>query len=241
MFVFVDPQEQALLERFGSPVANRGVLEPGFHFKWPWPVDAVYRYPVRSLQTFTIGVEQDESKYSGRTVVWTVQHNQAEYNMLVASRDTTSGTDTDVAKAVPVNLLTVSIPVQYYFKDLKAWMYNHANAGDLLQRIATREVVRYLVSVDLIDLRTIYPVDIETIAESVRKTGRAVVFHEAPKTAGFGAEISAIIQEHCFLHLQAPVQRVTGFDTVMPYYKLENDYLPDAARITRSIRECLAY
>lgn len=151
MFVFVEPQEQALLERFGSPVANRGILEPGFHFKWPWPMDAVHRYPVRSLQSFTIGIEQDESKSSGRTVVWTVQHSQAEYNMLVASRDTTSGTDTDVTKAVPVNLLTVSIPVQYFVKDLKSWMYTHSNPGDLLQRIATREVVRYLVSVDMID------------------------------------------------------------------------------------------
>src|SRR5207249_4271530 len=74
------------------------------------------------------------------------------------------------------------------------------------------------VSVELIDLRTIYPVDIETITESVKKTGRAIVVHEAPKTAGMGAEISSIIQEHCFLYLQAPVQRVTGFDTVMPYY-----------------------
>jgi pyruvate dehydrogenase E1 component beta subunit len=97
------------------------------------------------------------------------------------------------------------------------------------------------VSVDLIDLRTIYPVDIETIAESVRKTGRAVVVHEAPRTAGFGAEISALIQEQCFLHLEAPVQRVTGFDTVMPYYKLEKEYLPDAPRITRAIADCLAY
>jgi pyruvate dehydrogenase E1 component beta subunit len=97
------------------------------------------------------------------------------------------------------------------------------------------------VSVDLIDLRTIYPVDVETIAESVKKTGRAVVVHEAPKTAGFGAEVSALIQERCFLYLQAPVQRVTGFDTVMPYYKLEKEYLPDAARITQSIRDCMAY
>ncbi len=97
------------------------------------------------------------------------------------------------------------------------------------------------VSVELIDLRTIYPIDIETITESVRKTGRAVVVHEAPKTAGLGAEISSLIQEHCFLHLEAPVQRVTGFDTFMPYYKLELDYLPDAKRITQGIRDCLAY
>lgn len=97
------------------------------------------------------------------------------------------------------------------------------------------------VSVELIDLRTIYPVDIDTIAESVSKTGRAVIVHEAPKTAGFGAEIATIIQERCFLHLEAPVQRVAGFDTVMPYYKLELDYLPEAARITKGIEECLAY
>jgi len=97
------------------------------------------------------------------------------------------------------------------------------------------------VSVELIDLRTIYPVDIETIAKSVSKTGRAVIVHEAPKTAGFGAEISSLIQEHCFLHLEAPVQRVTGFDTSMPYYKLEKQYLPDAERIFKSVKDCLAY
>jgi len=97
------------------------------------------------------------------------------------------------------------------------------------------------VSVELIDLRTIWPIDVDTIAESVQKTGRAVVVHEAPKSAGLGAEISSLIQEKCFLHLEAPVQRVAGFDVPMPYYKLENNYLPDAKRITQSIRECLAY
>jgi pyruvate dehydrogenase E1 component beta subunit len=96
-------------------------------------------------------------------------------------------------------------------------------------------------SIELIDLRTIYPVDVETIAKSVTKTGRAVIVHEAPRTAGFGAEISALIQEHCFLSLEAPVQRITGFDTAMPYYKLEKKYLPDAERISRGIRDCLAY
>jgi pyruvate dehydrogenase E1 component beta subunit len=97
------------------------------------------------------------------------------------------------------------------------------------------------LSVDLIDLRTIYPIDMETIAASVRKTGRAVVVHEAPRTCGMGAEISSLIQEECFLHLEAPVQRVTGFDTPMPYYKLEKEYLPDPQRITRCIRDCVAY
>src|SRR5258708_15708292 len=93
-------------------------------------------------------------------------------------------------------------------------------------------------SVELIDLRTIYPIDVETIANSVSKTGRAVVVHEAPKTSGFGAEVSSLIQEHCFLSLEAPVQRVTGFDTPMPYYKLEKAYLPDADRIAAGVRDC---
>ncbi|RMH23694.1 MAG: alpha-ketoacid dehydrogenase subunit beta [Planctomycetota bacterium] len=97
------------------------------------------------------------------------------------------------------------------------------------------------LSVELIDLRTISPLDTDLIAESVKKTGRCVVAHEAPKTAGFGAEIAATIMERCFLHLEAPVQRVTGFDTFMPYYKLELEYLPDAARIAEAVAACAAY
>lgn len=96
-------------------------------------------------------------------------------------------------------------------------------------------------NIELIDLRTIYPFDMPTIEASVRKTGRCVIVHEAPKTCGFGAEIAARIMERCFLHLEAPVQRVTGFDTIMPYYKLELDYLPDATRIARAIEETAAY
>ncbi|MBX3361639.1 MAG: alpha-ketoacid dehydrogenase subunit beta [Phycisphaeraceae bacterium] len=97
------------------------------------------------------------------------------------------------------------------------------------------------VSAELIDLRTIYPIDQDTIIQSVQKTGRCVIVHEAPKTCGMGAELSAIIQEHCFLHLKAPVQRVAGFDTVMPYYKLELEYLPNAERIGEAIVQTLSY
>jgi pyruvate dehydrogenase E1 component beta subunit len=96
-------------------------------------------------------------------------------------------------------------------------------------------------SIELIDLRTIYPFDIDAVEASVSKTGRCVVVHEAPLTCGFGAEISARIMERCFLHLEAPVQRVAGFDTIMPYYKLELDYMPDAARISRAIDDVMAY
>jgi len=96
-------------------------------------------------------------------------------------------------------------------------------------------------SIELIDLRTIYPMDIDAVTESVRKTGRCVIVHEAPRTCGLGAEVAATIMEHCFLHLEAPVQRVSGFDTIMPYYKLELSYLPDALRIGGAIEDALTF
>jgi pyruvate dehydrogenase E1 component beta subunit len=97
------------------------------------------------------------------------------------------------------------------------------------------------VSVELIDLRTIHPLDLDTIAASVSKTGRCVIVCEAPRTASMASEISALVQETCFLHLKAPVQRVTGFDTIMPYAKLELDYLPDAPRVAEAVMQTLAY
>ena len=95
--------------------------------------------------------------------------------------------------------------------------------------------------IELIDLRTIAPMDIETVVNSVNKTGRAIVVHEAPLTCGIGSELSARIMEHCFLQLESPVQRVAGFDVIMPYYKLELEYLPDTERIGKAIEETAAY
>lgn len=93
---------------------------------------------------------------------------------------------------------------------------------------------------EVIDLRTLMPLDTETIMESVKKTGRAVVVHEAPKTCGFGAELIALINEKAFLHLQAPPVRVTGFDTPFPY-ALEHEYLPDVGRIREAVQQVMSY
>jgi 2-oxoisovalerate dehydrogenase E1 component beta subunit len=93
---------------------------------------------------------------------------------------------------------------------------------------------------ELIDLRTLWPLDVEAVARSVRKTGRCAIVQEAPRTCGFAAEISALLQERCFTSLEAPVVRITGWDTPFPY-TLENDYLPLAPRIARSLRELKAY
>lgn len=91
------------------------------------------------------------------------------------------------------------------------------------------------ISCELIDVATIKPLDIETILASVEKTGRCVIVHEGAKTCGFGAEISALIMEHSMTDLMAPVQRVTGYDTVMPYFQLEKQYIPSVTRIKNSV------
>jgi 2-oxoisovalerate dehydrogenase E1 component beta subunit len=90
------------------------------------------------------------------------------------------------------------------------------------------------IECEVIDLRTLWPVDIDTIVASVKKTGRVVIVHEAPKTCGFGAELVALINEKAFLHLEAPPMRVTGWDTPFPY-TLEMEYLPLAHRILPAI------
>jgi pyruvate dehydrogenase E1 component beta subunit len=105
---------------------------------------------------------------------------------------------------------------------------------------AAREAEKEGIDCEVLDLRSLQPLDVDTIVASVRKTGRAVIVHEAPRTCGFGAELSALIQERCFLSLEAPIVRVTGFDTPFPY-TLEMEYLPRAPRILKAIRETVRF
>lgn len=97
------------------------------------------------------------------------------------------------------------------------------------------------ISVEVVDLRTLSPLDEGAIVDSFEKTGRAAVVHEAPKTAGLGAEIAATIQEESLLYQEAPIQRITGFDVPFPLYALEDYYLPDPARIEEGIREAAEF
>jgi 2-oxoisovalerate dehydrogenase E1 component beta subunit len=92
---------------------------------------------------------------------------------------------------------------------------------------------------EVIDLRTLVPLDLDTIVASVKKTGRCVVAHEATRTSGFGAELAALVQEHCFYHLEAPIVRVTGWDTPYPHV-FEWEYFPGPARVADGIRRALA-
>jgi pyruvate dehydrogenase E1 component beta subunit len=107
-------------------------------------------------------------------------------------------------------------------------------------RAAAERLAESGTSAEVLDLRSLVPLDVDAIAASVRRTGRAVVVHEAPRTAGFGAEIVAQIQERCLYHLEAPVARVTGWDTVFPLKRSEHHYLPSTDRIVAAAERVLA-
>ena len=156
-FVVIHANEKAVLERLGI---MQKVREPGFHFKAPWPIDKIYRHKTDEIQSFTLGVVKDMPKADEqpgkKILLWTTQHNhgssqdpEQNFNMIVASNNDDSE---NVAGAVPVNLLTVSIPVHYRIDDLEAWVKNNANSGSLLQKLAMREVTKYLINVDINEL-----------------------------------------------------------------------------------------
>jgi 2-oxoisovalerate dehydrogenase E1 component beta subunit len=105
---------------------------------------------------------------------------------------------------------------------------------------AADELAQQGISAEVIDVATLTPLDFDTIAESVQKTGRCVIVHEAPKTAGFGAEIAARLSEECMYDLLAPVERVTGFDTHIPLFRLEMKYLPSVERVVDAAKRTLA-
>jgi len=200
-FFIIETGEQALLERFGRPV--RGVLNPGFHFKWPWPIEKVHRFRTEQVQTFSVGLEHDEEMEKEKTVLWTVSHAGEEFNLLVASRE--SVTNLNAAKrSPPVNLLSVSIPVQFQITNLIAWAYNNSDPQELLEKIATREVVRHLVNADLNELMS---------------TGRAAAADELRNRAqaaaderGLGVRIITVgLQDiHPPVAVAANYQRVVG-------------------------------
>ncbi len=132
------------------------------------------------------------------------------------------------------------VPEGYYRIDLgKA---NIVRAGEALTVLVYGTMVHVAISVfeelgvdaEIIDLRTLVPLDIETVEKSVEKTGKCLIVHEATRTSGFGAELSALVQERCFYHLEAPIERVTGFDTPYPH-SLEWAYFPGPVRIGEAI------
>jgi 2-oxoisovalerate dehydrogenase E1 component beta subunit len=136
------------------------------------------------------------------------------------------------------------VPEGYYRIELgKAAIVRPGNdvtvlAYGTMVHVALAGVAEAGVDAEVIDLRTLLPLDIECIADSVKKTGRCVIVHEATRTSGFGAELSAQVQESCFHHLEAPIERVTGWDTPYPH-AFEWEYFPGPARVKRAIQKVM--
>jgi membrane protease subunit HflK len=149
-FVIVEPGDEALLECFGKPMGQNGVIGPGLHLKPPWPIGWTSSYHTDRIQTFLVGAEPEKTE----TIAWAVGHAK-EQNFLVASRESTpeaSIGQEPVGKSPPVSLLAVSIPVQYQITNLASWAYVNADPVTLLTNIAEREVIQYLASADFDDL-----------------------------------------------------------------------------------------
>ncbi len=136
------------------------------------------------------------------------------------------------------------VPVGYYRLPLgKARTVREGEALTILcygtmVHVVANTVAELGVDAEIVDLRTLVPLDIDAIEASVRKTGRCLIVHEATRTSGFGAELSALVQERCFYHLEAPILRVTGFDTPYPH-SLEWAYFPGPVRISTAIRQIM--
>ncbi len=152
--VVVNPEETAIVERFGSPADD--ILEPGLHFKLPWPVESVFKYPTRRIETVTIGVHGERGRHEAHgahrdVILWTVEHGCGVNNLIVASSETVSGEREDL-EAVPVNFLNTSVDIQYRINDLRTFLYKKQDPVKVLESIASRELVRFMVSVDLFDI-----------------------------------------------------------------------------------------
>jgi regulator of protease activity HflC (stomatin/prohibitin superfamily) len=152
--VFIEAGEEGLLERFGKPVEGRSPLGPGAHLTWPWPIDSVYRFRTEQIQTFNVGFAPESAQEQERYVLWSQAHH-GETNFLVANRVQFSQEATNQVsgkRTPPVSLLTVGVPVQFQITNLVDWAYNNEDAPALLEDLGTREVVRYLVGVDMNDI-----------------------------------------------------------------------------------------
>ena len=199
-FVFISAGEEALLERFGAPVAGGKILGPGLHMKLPWPIDRVYRERTHEIRQFHVGYAAKE-EHQG-PLLWTVEHYKNEFNLLVASRESVDTNSVTGRRSPPVSLLSVSIPVQYQITNLHAWTYTHGEPAKLLEQIGTRETVRHMVSADF---------------HEVMSNGRFAAAEELRKRIQDEANRQNLGVKILFLGLQdvhPPVQVAAAFESV---------------------------
>ena len=137
----------------------------------------------------------------------------------------------------------IALPLDTCFKVRQGEQVTLVSWGAMLYETlaAANTLSQEGIECEVIDVATIKPLDINTIIESVEKTGRLVIIHEACRTGGVGAEIAAQVAEYALTSLLAPIKRVTGYDTIMPLYRLEHEFIPTENRIIKTIREIMEY
>ena len=221
-FVVIQANEEAVKERFGKQTAK--LLAPGFHLKWPWPIDKVYPYKTGEIQEFVLGVLEQNDEAEPEVLLWTTQHNHGSSNdMIVASSD--GLLDSADSASVPVNLLTVSIPVQYRINNLTNWVKT-GNAVSMLRKLSMRAVTRYLIGVDINELmgpgRTKAQEDLKKAIQQqadINELGAEIVFvglqdihppvgkNEQPQAGGDNAGVAESYEKVNEARLQSETKR----------------------------------
>ena len=181
--IFVDPGEQAVVEHFGRPLPQP--LAAGAHFKWPWPVDKAWRYRTDKIQTFDVGFTPDALSRAEQTILWSVAHTK-EIRFLVGNRELESAQNentgsNEFSKTPPVSLISVSIPVQFEITNVMDWAYDNAGQSNLLEDLATRDVVHFLAGADFLDVLS------HTRLEAARELQRRI--QADADACGLGAKI----------------------------------------------------
>lgn len=151
--IVVDPYEEVVIERWGKTGEKAdGVLESGIHFKMPWPVEKIYRYDTKSVRRMVLGPPLDPAQAESMTRLWTQQTTLIDEFLLVASEGSADTEGGENSGAVPVNLLSARIPMQYHITNIKHWALEHHNPEEMLESIAQREISRYFISEDFDEL-----------------------------------------------------------------------------------------
>jgi len=246
--VFINPGEQAILMRFGKPVAGRELLNPGGHLKLPWPIDGVLRQQTEQVQEFSIGRIPDPLTEQQVTRLWTVAHG-TEDNFIVPSKEDASARGTGAGAPPPVNLISVSIPVQFQITNLLAWSFTDREPAQLLQNLATHETTKFLASVDFFEVMAVgRGAAAETLRDRIqaaadrRQIGVRILFvglegvHPPVKVAGDFAKLIGQIQqkEAVLINAQAAAVRTNAMADARA------DQLLNQALADRSRREAAA-
>jgi len=218
--VVVKPNEEAIIERFGNPVNDANdvrLVGPGLGFKWPWPIDIAYKYPTKKVAELNIGFvpetaidpETKEVVRKRKPLLWGEKHHKEEYQLLVASEQTTAELDTGAA---PVSIVIAAVPVQYRIKDLYAFIYSHKEPEKLLESICYRELTTYAAGA------TIEVDDEAALNQSLLGAGRAEAKETLTREIQKKADEAGLGVEIVFLGLQGihpPVEVAADYQKVI--------------------------